>query len=629
MTSYKRYKIWIFLLFIGALTLLLLPSSTVKANAEESVADVNGTSYTDFNAAISDWREGTLKLLCDVACETVTVEGTKTLDLNGHRLSLAEGKTGSVLSVRGALTIYGDGEICGGVSEFGGGIDVSGKLVLRGKIAVENNTGSNIYLSNDNSIDADGFTGRAGITVYSKLKPFAYGTGTFFSDDPLYKVVKTGSDYRLELSPLARVEVKYENEKTRIFPTTKLDDLKEFITLAYFNENGVPYPYPGEVDYVLEGALSVDKSDVTLTATAQRGGSAKAVFEVGVVVPVLQGVELSYAQNGAVYFDSDPEILYGVMNFTVVGSYEDGEKREILRSSELTAEKHGYITDHYEIFCDLAGHADLKAQGVLRVFGGNGEIFEKEFLVNVSKHTIDVSSLKVVDVVYLEKSGALDKYAFTPDLPGGITPVLAIGGEALDADALASAVYTVAIGFEVNDPKNYEPVEKTLTGRLVVYARERSGVSDGVFYVISQEGGISPEWEFTFTDVTDTKKVQLSGDWKLSRAIEATFLYGESEALDGEFKVGILLSGELAEKENLALFRVLEDGTASEVKFTREGNYLVFEASDLLESCFVIASESYVRLYVCLAICFGVFCIAAAGGLICFLVCKKKLFSRK
>ena len=80
--------------------------ATLYALWPKIVADVNGTTYTSLASALNAWTEGTtLKLLDDVTtASTITVSGSKILDLNGHGIR-ATGSGYCVLNVTGDLTI--------------------------------------------------------------------------------------------------------------------------------------------------------------------------------------------------------------------------------------------------------------------------------------------------------------------------------------------------------------------------------------------------------------------------------------------------------------------------------------------------------------------------------------------
>ena len=615
MRTFRRYKIWIFALFFALSFLIFLPNRTT-ALAAEDVASVKGTSYATLSEALKHWTDNTtLTLLKDcVTQETITVDGIKTLDLGGHTLSLAAGKTGSVLRVEDTLTLRGDGEIKGGSSVRGGGIYVAGQLSLRGNVIVANNTDSNIYLTRGNKIDAEGFTGRAGVTVLSVDEPFATGTtGTFFSDNLVYRVGQNNGIWRLYLSPLASIKAELKEGSPRIFPKTKLDDLKKYLTVTGTNENGVAYPVA--ISYTLSGELTL--GDCTISVIVDENIFTEVT--VNVVAPQLVSIEAKYTQTGTFYFDSNPELLYSD-DLEVKGYYEDGCTHRIFPDSERTAESCGedYIRDSYQIECDFTRHQSGKVTATVTAAEKTAN-----FEVNISKHIVNTAGLKVVDVTVMEGANVTpDSSEFIPGLVKSIMPVVTRNGLALNAENLTAGVYTVEISFVILDKENYELVGENLKGRLIVNRSEFTKTGDKLSYVITREGGISPEWDFL---VTETKDNTVLGDeYEVRTAYEISFLPGESSANPGEFTIKILLPDYLRSEE-IKLFRLRADGEPVEVESEREGDYLVFKASNLVQTRFLLSTESSTKAYVILAICFGVVSVLGAGALIWYFFFKRKL----
>lgn len=76
------------------------------------VAKVGDTEYTDFSAALSNWSAGSpLTLLDDVTADsTITVTGTRAIDLNGHNINSSV-QTAISVSSGAELTISGSGKI--------------------------------------------------------------------------------------------------------------------------------------------------------------------------------------------------------------------------------------------------------------------------------------------------------------------------------------------------------------------------------------------------------------------------------------------------------------------------------------------------------------------------------------
>ena len=622
MRTFRRYKIWIFALFFALSFLIFLPERTVSLAADDA-ASVDGTSYATLSEALEHWTDNTtLTLLRDcVTQETITVEtraidGSKTLNLGGHTLSLAAGKTGSVLRVENDLTLCGEdkSEIKGGSSVRGGGIYVAAHLSLRGSVIVANNTDSNIYLTRGNKIDAQGFTGRAGVTVLSLDEPFAEGsTDTFFSDNLAYRASENGGVWRLYLSPLASI-IAQINGSPRIFPKTDINDLKQYLTVTGINENGVDYP--AEILYTLSGELELGVSRIRVTVSEE----IFVEFTVKVVVPRLISIEAEFVQTRTLFFDSNPALLYSD-DLIVTGHYEDGLDRRIFPDPERTKENCGeeYIDDCYEVECDFSLHqSGIAAATVIATETGKTASFE----VIISKHIVNTADINVADVTVLEGGNTPEATQFVPGLVKSIMPVVTRNGLEFNAESLPSGVYTVEISFVVLDDDNYELAGENLKGRLIVNRREFTKTGDKLSYIITREGGISPEWDFLVTETKDT--TVLGDEYEVKTAYDITFLPGESSANPGEFTIKILLSDNLRGKE-IKLFRLRADGEPVEVASERDGDYLVFKASGLVQTRFLLSTESSTRAYVVLAVCFGVASVLGAGALIWYFFFKRKL----
>ena len=99
-------KLLSFLLTL-AMVVGLMPGMSLTAKADGNVATVGGTEYATLSEALNAWNDNTtLTLLSDVTTSsTVSVSGTKTLDLNGYGIRMTG--TGSVINVTtsGNLTL--------------------------------------------------------------------------------------------------------------------------------------------------------------------------------------------------------------------------------------------------------------------------------------------------------------------------------------------------------------------------------------------------------------------------------------------------------------------------------------------------------------------------------------------
>lgn len=585
----------------------------------------------------------------------VYVENGGRFQMNGGTISgnVAE-NGGGVYVESGGTFIMNGGTIEGNrATRNGGGVYVDGAFTVGGAAQIFGNTdrtgnANNLYLSKERTFLLRGdFSGKVGVTAYSVtgviVSSGASSAVGVLSDNLEYTVVEEGGKLLIVLAPLDSIEAEYTASE-KVFPTSSIDILKKDIEVKGTNLNGVAYSgeigielkvvkleqtQEGEVE-TLTDEFSLGSNTVLVTAYGRGGETAVSRVTVEVVAPKLLSVALGYRQSGIVYFDSDVSVLYGIMNFSVTGNYEDGRTRQILRTSDETASaaREEYIRDYYDIACALSSHTNGLAKGIVNVFEEDGTRFGgQEFDVAVSRHILDVSGLRVLEISILEQSGEeLSSNAFTPDLPDGIKSTLTLNGVPFTAGTLKAGIYTIGIELSVSDKENYELKGARLSGRLLVFERVRSGSSEGISYEITCEGGISPEWQFSLRDVTKESKAQLSDDLKGVQAFEMTFLPGESTAEPGgEFTVRLLLSEELVGKEDLRLFRLRADGEPEEVEVRREGDYLVFETSKMIETQFIIAADSNIGLYVTLAICFGVLCVIGAGVLLWYFIYKRKL----
>ena len=88
-------------------------SASYDVTVQEPVAEVDGTGYADFSAAVAAWNDAengsTLKLLADVqTTSTINVSNKKVLDLNGH--GIANNRTCPVITVAGGDLTLNDSD---------------------------------------------------------------------------------------------------------------------------------------------------------------------------------------------------------------------------------------------------------------------------------------------------------------------------------------------------------------------------------------------------------------------------------------------------------------------------------------------------------------------------------------
>lgn len=647
------------------------PDAAVAAVQTDASGGTERTEYGSLGEALANWTDGTrLILLADcVADATVSVplKEEKIFDLCGHTVSLREEGNGSVFSVEGSLTVTsqeaggavkggnaqsgggiyigiqgnvlleGNVEISSNTAQSGGGIFCGGELILSGNTVVEGNFGidgadDDISLTRNNYIKMRDFTGRAGVVVAMMEDKFAEGTGdgTFFSDDKNYSVEKRGNKQFLISAPLASVHAEYASDRT-VFPTSDLEILKSGITLSGTNVNGAPFQ--GEIGaYTLStpsGRLFVGENEITLTT--QDGFSA--TFSVMVTKPSLLSVTASFTGKEPVYSDMPLSSL--VAQIIVTGRYNDGISRAIYSTGEETMRACGeeYIDDYFTLSGDLTDRKGDKATIMVHCGGQTVSV-----LVEISRHYVDVTMFTPREVSILEgQTVPLGAYIFLPDwidaLGSNIVPEPKIDGNSFDFAALPAGIYSVEISFRLLNERDMQLSDGTVKTRLLVYAPKFEGRTGEIAYTVSCEGGISPEWNFTLTDATADTKVALSDGLQVEKAYMLTFFPGPGGASQRDFLVRIYLPEALS-KTGFTLFCMGKDGAARQLSFedgTEEEpggaarRYVQFETDELLETCFIFASDNHVSLYVVLSICFGALCFVGAGVLVWYFIRKKKL----
>lgn len=568
---------------------------------------------------------GTYTLTEDVTVrDTLKINGDVTIDLNGHSLSMTVGRSGSVLSVMGGTLLLKSeteqGEIKNGDDKTGGGICVGGTLKLSGNVVIENNRGSNLYLTNNNKIVLEGFTGRAGITMatpgdFTDDDPEG---GSFFSDDKSYSV----EGKRLKKAPLRSITAEFSAEK-RIFPTTRLEELKEELSVTGLNENGVPYI--GSMNLSLEivtpeegdAGLTLGENTIRVTATGEESETAETTFKVNVISPALRALYTDFKQVSSVYFDTPLKDL--VPELTVTGTFEDGRTRTLLHEDEEGEYEESYITERYALSGDLNDREGDLATVTVSV----GEI-AKSFSVEISRRAISAEKLSVKENVTILEGDYPAENAFTGGLPEGVTAQVTLDKKPLMevAATLPAGFYTVEISFFA-DENNYEPITETRQVTLTVN-RASFLFADGELRVIfTREGGFSPDWEFECEKGEANPKLEDGAD---VRATYRFILRQKDEIVTdaGDVTVGLLLPENLRGKE-LSLYRVLENGDVLSLSCETSEEYLLFHASSFTFTEYVIATNGNFPVYLILTILFGALCIAGAGVLIWYFVVKRKM----
>lgn len=535
-------------------------------------------------------------------------------------------------------------------TEKGGGVYVGGFFQIGGAAKIKGNTGKagrndNVYLPEGKTIQIEeGFSGELYVSleeVYGTVAEECASVSGVYSDDLLYTVEEKDGVLLQVLSPLAEVEVEFDPGR-ELYPTTDPSSIRDLLTISYRNQNGISYPS----DAILNERLSIlaktqtegeenewetdrftlGENTVLYEATGRGGEKAAARFTLETVVPELLSAEVFLQQSETLYFNDSLNAVYRAMNFRITGVYEDGLKREIMRDAEETTKlcQEEYIAEYYQIEIDLSIHPEGIAQGRILIFRDGALEREEPFQVQVSKRQIDLSMMSLESVSMLEgDASGFDARSFAPSLPTEVELNAFFNGEPIQPERLHAGVYRVQLNFQ-DLHGHYELIGDQPYGKLIVYEGVRRESSGGISYEVTREGGISPEWRFSLVDATRSVKARLSDDLKLMQAYEMSFFPGESQDIPDRFTVRILLSEEL-KSEEFKMFCLKEDGTAEEVSFTRDGDYLVFDAEELLQTQFLLAVESNIKIYVILSICFGVLCLAGAGVLLWYFLVKKKL----
>lgn len=681
----RCFLLAIMLFFVAALG--FGGAAALRARADGFVARVGTENYATLSDALDAWVEGsTLTLLTDAeSASTIEVTVNKTLDLNGHTLSVAAGAgrtlwvtgtgtltvtdsgTGGAISgggIRvqpGATFVLAGGSISGNVAEDGGGVYIeaggafqmnggsvtgnmargngggiyaAGTLILSGTATVRDNTtangtASNVYLVRGVRMDvSDLTTGAVGVTAEGGRAEVATGNAgvQLFADDPAYTISYFEGSYAIVLSPLASIVPALTGEEL-VFPTTALDALRDRIQISALNENGAAYG--GQLTFTLSGALSVGSSELTVAATGEGEEQASATLAVTVSVPTLESITILYEQGDAViYYDTPLETLFE--GLTVIGTYSDGLTRTILPTAEETAAQgEAYITDYYYLTGNLSVRVDDTAVITAHVMGARN--FSQTFTVNVSRYILSAEAIEVqsVTVVGGEAAAALTGADFAPSLPAGVGAEVSLGDTPLSAAQLQPGVYQVTITFSVSDIQNFEAVEGERQAQLIVNAPALEGtIEGGSSYMVTAEGGVPPTWSFTVRDVTDSVGANSGLDSSLDAlaAIEVSLSDDDMFVTEPDRVITfrLALSEDLREKE-IRLFCVLSDGSLVEVEAQQEGEYLVFALRSAVQTRYILAADNAFGSYLIATIIFGVACLAGAGVLIWFFVKHKKM----
>lgn len=519
----------------------------------------------------------------------------------------------------------------------GGGVFAEGEVTLGKDAQIFDNVGkekaeSNLYLPAGNFIHlSDDFAGKVGVALSTSegtiSESFKAG---IFADDKLYETRESEGKLELRLSPLQETAVSYTGEE-KFFPTTELERLWEHLTLTYTNKNGVPYP----IERIKSRSLQVVSGEtrtkeffvgedvVEVEVTGRDGEKVSATFSVHVDTPALLKAEVFYTQNRIFHFDSEFSVEDFREDLLVRGTYEDNHERRIYPTAEETSQNNGgYIFDFYTLSGSFSEVSGGKARVTISVPQGE-QALECEFYVNVTRYTIYTSEIELRQVKISEGEGTqLSAADFVPSLPRGVVANARREGETgLDSSALSAGIYGIVIDFSSENQENFEIMGPAGVTRLLVYAKSYTGRAGNMSFVVTCEGGISPEWSFTMKQTQP--KVYLRSGLSSGNTFELTFFPWESEDIPTHFSVKIMPERQIAQKERLYLFSVNGDGSTQEISSSREETAVLFETNSLNETTFCIAVENNDRLFIILSVCFVVLCIGCAGAFAIYLKKRK------
>lgn len=111
--------------------------------SENTVAMIGAAEYDTLQAAVNDAKESDTILLNRDINESISSNGSYTLDMQNHTIT---GDGGSTFTISGGMVFLQNGTITGGKGEFGGGINVKNSELHTENVIVTNNTiGNSMY----------------------------------------------------------------------------------------------------------------------------------------------------------------------------------------------------------------------------------------------------------------------------------------------------------------------------------------------------------------------------------------------------------------------------------------------------------------------------------------------------
>lgn len=439
-------------------------------------------------------------------------------------------------------------------------------------------------------------------------EPFAAedeeSTGAFLSDDKGY----TADGNALKVAPLESISATFDPKGEKVFPTTTLEKLKEYVKVAGTNVNGVPYV--GEITFALEGKLEVGECELTVKAAGEEGEPAETTLTVTVVAPTLTGIEVVVPDTlPKIYFDT-PLTALAAGGYSFRGIYDDDIPRFL---SPKTEEEEGYT---------LSGDFNSRTDGKAKITVSVGNV-STTFEVEVSKYALQIADEQVKEGTVLQ-GNSFDVRGFVPDLPAGVNVVALVNGEPCNAIALSPGVYSIVIYFEVADSEDYEEIEGYYETKLTVLRAELVRELDGGSVSVSKTGGLFPLWTLITEDLTKSVSVKTEGSLEAARVYEITLeengvAVEESGALTVRLPVAEDLKG-----EKITLYLLNADGSLTEINASQEEDGLVFTAQQLSHARYVLAIETASQVYLILSIVFGAACALGAAAVLGYLIYKRK-----
>ena len=380
--------------------------TNLKAKWSVPVASVtsNGTTtnYTDFGTAVSKWTNGsTLTLLADVqANSTITVSGTRTLDLNGY--GITKSNQGRLFNVDGNLTIndsnptrsthkytvdetglavlnengtqsFQGGYITGGhgyttSGEYGWGgfaiVDLGHKnqnysLTINGGTIIGNKTdlgGGGVVRVNSNGI----FTMNGGAIIYNTTAtdPASENNDGAVSGEPNVKFYIRGGTIAHNTTKGGVTSDLYLANNQKVIVDGELDSATS-IGIKMQNGTGV-FTNSSTTDYNVASKFKSDNVNYKVVKNADGQLELRKALFVGHNITLNGDIGVNFFINSA-YADFN-----GAQTATVVFTWDNGNYTKEVNLKDLTPDANGY----YKATCDVvAAHMAHKIHAVVYLNG--------------------------------------------------------------------------------------------------------------------------------------------------------------------------------------------------------------------------------------------------------------------